>query len=69
MITSAITLAAQSSLGGSGLLVFTYNADFAALFAMKQYASGRFAVESATISGGTGRFANTSGELSAAGLC
>ena len=145
VITNATTLAAQSSLGGSGWLPFTYNADFKSLagsppvtcspngagmaytvgareyvgegpashmgmtrmtvtfascvtafqpegddllvfttigpvkmvgangdeihgtFAMKQYASGRFAVESATISGGTGRFANASGELSAEG--
>ena len=145
VITNAITLAAQSSLGGSGTLPFTYNADFNSLagspsvtcspngagmaytvgareyvgegpashmgmtrmtvtfascvtvfqpegddllvftttgpvtmvgangdeihgaFTMKQYASGRFAVEAATISGGTGRFANASGELSAEG--
>ena len=144
-ITNATSLAAQSSLGGSGLLPFTYNADFNSLagslpmtcspngagmtytvdareyvgrgpashlgmtamtimfascvtvlapegddllvftttgsvtmvgadgdeihgtFAMKQYASGNFAVESAAISGGTGRFANASGELSAKG--
>src|SRR5512143_323623 len=37
-------------------------------FSMSQYASGRFVIDSANITGGTGRFANASGQAKGGGV-